>query len=201
VTFSVADRGGFTGRSPRTFTALEFGEVNKRRREEQRLEVEGWFPLSEDLWRQPKEMREKLRLLADTNVPLSLVEDLRSSNVSVATAQERCVAQVDDSELMAVAKKEGRVLLTKDADFWSDDKFPMNRVGGVIFLDSDDTFAGQSKGSAAAFWWAKSFGGGWSNAKMRITRDGFYLKSIDHGGKRITYEIKMIKNRIYVREG
>jgi hypothetical protein len=76
----------------------------------------------------------------------------------------------------------------------------MNRVGGVIFLDSEHTMQGNQRGSAAAFWWAKSFGGGWGRVKMKITREGFYLNSISYEGKKITYEIKVIKNMIYARE-
>jgi len=174
--------------------------MSSHKRNARQLEEGGWFELSDDLWRQPGEIREKLRILADTNVPRSLVEDLRRNRVAVATAQELGVAHVDDTELLGLANKKRRVLLTKDADFWSDDKFPLNRVGGLIYLDTDHAEAGESMGSAAAFWWARSFGGGWKHAKARVTREGFYLKWISHEGRIVGYEIRVFNRRIYARE-
>lgn len=45
------------------------------------------------------------------------------------------VANRDDPAVLGVAKKEGKVLLTLDADFWNDRKYPLHQVHGIIFVD------------------------------------------------------------------
>lgn len=165
-----------------------------------RLEREGWFELSDDFWRQPGEVRPKLRLLADTNVSRQLVEALRSDGVSVVTSQELNIAHVDDSELYGRAQQEQYVLLTKDADFSSDRNFPIGRGSGIIFLDSSRLTLNKDVGISLGFAWAKSFGGGWRGVKLRITSDKCYLKGPSSLGKNVTYEMAAFGTRLFVRE-
>ena len=54
---------------------------------------------------------------ADEHVKAAIVEGLRLRGMDVVTAQERDQRQVDDEALLAVATREGRLLLTNDADF------------------------------------------------------------------------------------
>jgi predicted nuclease of predicted toxin-antitoxin system len=173
--------------------------ARKRDKLENRLEEKGWFELSDDYWRQPGEVRAKLRLLADTNIPRGLVEALRSDGISVTTSQELNIAQVDDSELYGCAQRENRVLLTNDADFWSDRSFPVGRGRGIIFLDSSRLTLNKDVGITLGFTWAKSFGGGWKGVKLRITSDKCYLKGPSHLGKTV-YEMAAFGGRLFVRE-
>jgi hypothetical protein len=52
-----------------------------------------WFELSDDLWLDPGEKRQKVRLLADHNVPQALVEEIRANGIAhfQRSAQRRAV--------------------------------------------------------------------------------------------------------------
>lgn len=173
--------------------------ARKRDKLETHLEQEGWFELSDDFC-QPGEIRSKLRLLADTNVPRGLVEALRSDGISVTTSQELNISQVDDSELYGRAQQEQCILLTNDADFWSDRKFPVGRGSGIIFLDSSRLTPNKDVGISLGFAWARSFGGGWRGVKLRITSDKCYLKGPSYLGKNVIYEMTAFGRRMFVRE-
>jgi hypothetical protein len=87
-----------------------------------------WFELSDNLWLEPGEKRQKVRLLADQNVPQSLVEEIRAHGITVRTAREFGLATLQDAELLSYAKREGLILLTLDDGFWSDKSIRFIRV-------------------------------------------------------------------------
>jgi hypothetical protein len=62
-----------------------------------------WFEVSEDLWREPSEITQKLR------------------GIEVRTAQEPNIHLLSDEGILHEATKRGLVLITLDRDFWSDD--------------------------------------------------------------------------------
>jgi predicted nuclease of predicted toxin-antitoxin system len=161
-----------------------------------------WFELSDDLWLEPGEKRQKVRLLADHNVPQSLVEEVRAHGITVKTAHELGLARLEDAELLSYAKREGLILLTMDDGFWSDKKYPIHQSGGIIFLDvSTSASATASRGLQMLFLFAKSFGGNWHmGLKARATSDKFDLKMISHAGKKAAYEVRLRKNSLYARE-
>lgn len=47
-----------------------------------------WFEVTEDLWRDEHEVRPRLRLLADENLPAPFVTELQSANIDVRTTAE-----------------------------------------------------------------------------------------------------------------
>ena len=57
------------------------------------------------------------------------------------SALEEGLSNRDDPVILGVAKREGKVLLTLDADFWDDRKYPLHQVHGIIFVNvsTDDT--------------------------------------------------------------
>lgn len=161
-----------------------------------------WFELSDDLWLEPGEKRQKVRLLADHNVPHSLVEEIRAHGIAVNTAQELGLARLEDAELLSYAKREGLILLTLDEGFWSDKKYPIHQSGGIILVDvGASASAKASLGLQMLFLFAKSFGGNWrTGLKARATSDKFDLKMISHAGKKAAYEIRLRKNSLFARE-
>src|SRR5271169_6605346 len=94
-----------------------------------------WFEPSDDLWLDPGEKSERVRLLADHNVPQSLVQEIRAHDIVVKTARELGLDKVDDPELPDYAKQKGMILLTMDNGFWSDKQYPIHQSGGIIFID------------------------------------------------------------------
>jgi len=162
-----------------------------------------WFEHTEDLWRQPKELRSRLKLLADENVPQSLIVELKSARISVKTAAETNLCGLSDEKIFDYAKKTGMVLLSLDADFWSDRRFPLQQGGGVIWLNVDDN---DVQGALRAFGliygtFAKSFGGNWSRGlKARACPDRFFLKMISSAGCKVIYELRLKRRCLVARE-
>jgi predicted nuclease of predicted toxin-antitoxin system len=162
-----------------------------------------WFEVTDDMWRQPYELKTKLKLLADENLPHQVITELRSAHVLVKTAAENNLCGVSDTVLLTYTKNAGMVLLTLDADFWSDRNFPLKEGGGVIWLDVNDS---DIQGALRAFGliygtFAKSFGGNWSRGlKARACSDRFYLKMVSSEGRRIIYELKLDRRRLVARE-
>ena len=132
-----------------------------------------WFELSEDMWRDPYEVRRKLKLMADENVPRSIIDEIVHAGISIELAHE--VHRRDDRDVAALARRRDRVLLTCDGDFWSDREHPIRTSPGVIVLrGSSQADLVAALGHVLAF--ASSFGP-WSDAKVLATRSGFTLKA------------------------
>ena len=85
---------------------------------------------------------QKLRLYADENVPLPLVEELRSESrwrrkVSIQTAVEAGNANRDDAFHFSFCRARGLILVTLDTDFWDDRAFPLGHgMPGIIIIDA-----------------------------------------------------------------
>ena len=171
----------------------------KRKSREEELSKEGWYPLSEDLWREPGQIRKKLRIIADTNFPIQLVEAMRRIGIDVKTAQELGLEKRADDELCRDVSARGYVLITMDRDFWSNVKFPLHERGAVVFVDGKDSTIARTDGFELLMVFLTSFGGGWTRGKVRASSERMYLKlSVD--GKKVAYEIKPFRPLIYVRE-
>lgn len=160
----------------------------------------GWFEVSEDLWREPGEKAEKLRLLADANFPSGLVERLRKRRIEVKTAQELRLHRLPDEQILQEAAKRGLYLITLDRDFWSDERFPLRSSGRLIFVDARDEHIAETNGFELLVVLLKSWGGGHSHGKIRTTAESVYLKFLNDPGSQAVYEFKAIRPYIYARE-
>ena len=74
----------------------------------------------------------KVPILADENLETDLVSDLASVRGFKVMVADKGRA---DDDLWAEAKRAGMVILTADADFWSDQAYPIADSPGVIYLD------------------------------------------------------------------
>jgi predicted nuclease of predicted toxin-antitoxin system len=161
---------------------------------------DGWFEVSEDLWREPGEKPEKLRLFADANFPRGLVERLRNRGIEVQTAQELGIHRLPDEQILQEAAKRGLYLITLDRDFWSDERFPLRSSGRLIFVDAHDEHIADANGFELLVVLLKSWGGGHGHGKIRATAESVYLKFLPAVGKQAVYEFKAIRPYIYARE-
>ena len=176
--------------------------ASKRRdkiRSDARFE-DGWFEVSEDLWREPGGKPEKLRLLADANLPRGLTERLRKRGIEVKTAQEIGIHRLPDEQIIQEAAKRGFYLITLDRDFWSDVRFPLRSTGRLIFVDARDEHIAETSGFELLQILLKSWGGGHRHGKIRATAESVYLKFLPAVGKQAMYEFKAIRPYIYARE-
>ena len=80
------------------------------------------------------------RLYADSNVPREIIEHLRAQEFDVLwiAEDEKLRRERDDKFHYHEARKRGRILLTCDADFWNDRKFPLKDSPGVLILDTPE---------------------------------------------------------------
>jgi hypothetical protein len=152
------------------------------------------------MWLLPGEKPQKVRLLADANFPLGLVERLRKGGIEVKTAQEMKIHRMPDEQILQEAKKRGLYLITLDRDFWSDEQFPLRSSGPLIFVDARDDRIAESIGFEMLVVLLKSWGGGQLYGKIRVTSASMYRKLPDDSGRQVIYEFKAIQPYIYARE-
>lgn len=74
-----------------------------------------------------------LRLLADENVYREIVQRLKTTAFDIWSVQDLGRAQAPDSEIVRIAQKEDRILLTFDRDF-GDIRYLPQVAPGVVLL-------------------------------------------------------------------
>jgi uncharacterized protein with PIN domain len=62
-------------------------------------------------------MTEKIKFYTDENVPNAVARGLRLRGIDVLTTNEADLLGASDEEHLALALRDGRVILTQDADF------------------------------------------------------------------------------------
>jgi predicted nuclease of predicted toxin-antitoxin system len=163
---------------------------------------EDWFefdPPDFALGQKPR----KLRLYADHNFPLQIVEELRAAGIPVRTAADDGRASHDDSAVYARARKLGLVLLTLDGDFWDDRRHSLQKGPGVIFVDLPPEKASAIVEGLALFYVtvAKYLSlDWWPGMKARIKRQTFTMKMHSYVGNIAEYEVRPERGRLLVRE-
>ena len=164
-----------------------------------------WFEVSETDWLPPLTPTKKLKLFADASVPVPIIKEIRGAKIPVQSALDEGLSAGDDLAVIGAAKKQGKVLLTMDADFWDDRKFPVHQVHGVIFVDVSPsdiegilTALGLLYGCFAQRYpldW-------WRGMKARATPQGFILKIHTWEGRNQQYEFRLTGDkRLMAREG
>src|SRR5262245_14014765 len=95
-----------------------------------------WEPYSSskrpDMRNQPK--RKKARFLLDADLDPWWVEVIADLGWKAYSARDVGLANHEDEDLFAYAKRENLVLVTQDADFKNLRRFPLNRNPGVVIL-------------------------------------------------------------------
>ncbi len=160
--------------------------VASKRREKIRSDArfaDGWFEVSEDLWREPGEKPLKLKLLADANFPSGLVEVLKKRGIEVRTAQELKMHRFSDEQILQEAAKPGLFLITLDRDFRSDERFPLQSSGRLVFVDARDERIANTNGFELLVVLLKSLGWRASPRKDPLDRQQCVPEIPDGGGQ------------------
>jgi predicted nuclease of predicted toxin-antitoxin system len=140
---------------------------------------------------------QKLHLYADENLPLPLIEALRSDSrwrrkVSIRTASEAGNANRDDAFHFEYCRSEGLILVTLDTDFWDDRAFPLgDRLPAIIIIDarSGDDIAGNLE-AILSFLTAIPFPNDVAgDSKFKVSNEGAVMRGRDAH----TREIKTIR--------
>lgn len=163
-----------------------------------------WFEVAETDWLPPLTASKKLKLYADASVPLPIIKELRGAKIPIQSALEEGLSTDDDWTIMGAAKRQGKVLLTTDADFWDDRKFPLHQAHGIIFVDVSPS---DIEGILAALGllygcFAQRYPLDWWQAmKARATPQGFTLKIHNWEGHNQEYQFRLTSDkRLVARE-
>ena len=109
-----------------------------------------------------------MKFLADENVPQTLIKNLRDKGFDVLDIKKSEHHRATDTEIIAIARSEKRVIITYDQDFLNDyenpvpkivirllypdleitwerlkqalDKYPVHKAVVTIFLDRDEVW-------------------------------------------------------------
>lgn len=135
----------------------------------------------------PKNTEGKLKILIDENrLDKNLIKYLKKIfNVKMAVKN---IGLDDYNVLYGQAKKESRVILTNDQDFWNDNKHPFEQAIGILIIpnkDADVTIEILKKFFDKL---GKMYGMGrycndrWSGLKFKVQQKGFILKYKNEDG-------------------
>ncbi len=143
----------------------------------------------------------KLRLLADQNIPIEIIDELKSARFQIVSVSEIGLSGHPDENIREFAKKKNRVILTSDKDFWDERKHPISKCFGIICTEAGPQDFNKLIESLARFhlFFAKYFSNDlWYNMKALIKTQGFILRQLNDG--RIDEkEYHFEKGRIYER--
>lgn len=146
--------------------------------------------------------RKRVRFLADANVPADFVAELRGAGLDID--QDPIIAHMDDPEVLALARKQGRVLLTFDQDFWSERDYPTHLVPGILIIrPSTSRFSAGLQAMALVYnYFARYFpGDAWDSVKVMADKDGFKIRMRNYQGQSETVQFKLINGVLHFREG
>lgn len=76
--------------------------------------------------------KKKLRFYTDADVPTQAVEILREQRFNVLTAEEAGRKRHSDENHVAEARKQGRILITRDRDYMNERRFPLHKCPTIV---------------------------------------------------------------------
>jgi predicted nuclease of predicted toxin-antitoxin system len=164
-------------------------------------ENDEWFLFEADLIVGSGTQPSELKLCADASIPKPFVDELRDASISIRTALEDGVNRKADQAILSWARRLKRVLVTLDRDFWNNQKFPLQKTPGIIFIDVPPD---KVSGALEAFWLVYEtfarFCGNWQEMKIRATPGSYFIKGIGWDGHRIRYEVRVEGSQALARE-
>jgi predicted nuclease of predicted toxin-antitoxin system len=152
------------------------------------------------MWKDRGETSRKPRLVSDVNVPAPLVDKIRKRKIEVKMAKELGLEKMSDSDLLSTVSAKGYVLITLDADFWSDRKIPLQKCGGLVQIENTNPGYSDSDGFELLMVLLESLGGLGRGVKFKSTATQLFTKNIGDNGKKVLYEIRAIRPLVYARE-
>jgi len=82
-----------------------------------------------------QQFRRNAKFYADEDMDSVVIEIMRDLDLNTVTAKEAGLLGRDDAAHLAYAKRQDRILVTRDHDYLDDRKHPPNRCPGVVVLD------------------------------------------------------------------
>jgi hypothetical protein len=162
-----------------------------------------WFEVSDDFWLGAGLVGRELKLLADAQVPEPVIREIRRASIKVATLPQ-AARRHPDVNVLQLAEKERRVLLTLDADFWNDRKHPLQSLNrGIIYVaEPPDRYARILRAFGLVYGcFAKSYPlDWWCHMKVRAVTGEFVIKMQSWQGTVSTYRMKLQNGFLVAKE-
>ncbi len=163
---------------------------------------DGWFEVSDKDWI-PQFKAKELKLLADAQLPEPIVREIRSAGIAIKAMSAKG-KRGSDRTVLELAQREGRVLLTLDADFWDDRQHPLQTVRrGVIFVAEPPEEHDRILRAFGLVYgcFARSYPlNWWSHMKVRAVLGEFEIKMRTWEGKIARYRMKLRGGYVVAKE-
>lgn len=125
-----------------------------------------------------------MKFYADEDIDSGAVDRLRAAGVNVLTTAEAANTGKDDAAQAAYAKQHKRVLLTRNAKHFLDDRrIPLRATRGVIALDADPGDAdGYLTALTIVYEFLVPWGDIYENMKIKVSAGGISFRYVDWKG-------------------
>ncbi len=160
-----------------------------------------WSPPPDALL--PPGPHKKLRIIADAQFPIPIADELRAAKVDIIGPDSTELRAREDPDVLQIARREHRVLLTFDQDFWDDRKHPLQKAPGIIVLATSPSDIDSALRAFALVYaaFAKQLPGDWwSEMKVRASPETFTLRLRAHDGQVRAWQFKSERGRLLVRQ-
>jgi hypothetical protein len=162
-----------------------------------------WFEISDEDWLGLGFVGKKLKLIADAQVPEPVIREIAEAGITVEALAQASRRHPDDNVLQ-LAQRTGRVLLTLDTDFWDDRKYPLQAVSeGIIYVAEppSDYYRILRAFGLVYGCFAKSYPlDWWSHMKVRAVVGNFTIKMRTWEGKAARYRMRLQGGRLVAKE-
>jgi len=143
----------------------------------------------------------KVRLYADEDIEAEVVEMIRDRGVNIASVHERKAHGKPDETHLATARREHRLLLTKDKDFLDDVRFPLRWEGtGIIYLHGSFKAERQYLNTIANLLnYIIPYSQIYQGAKIQISEKSMTFRYVDYKGQIQLDQVVLRPNGDYVK--
>ena len=168
-----------------------------------KLNLTTWIEINEkiDVRILPKNPT-KLRLLADQNIPIEIVNDFKKNNIAIKSIYELNLKGHPDENILQTAKKLNHIILTTDKDFWNDKKHSLQKCFGIFCIDAgpQDTINIYRSFILLHYNFARFISNEfWNKTKVLLKTNSFVIKRIQDGIISET-EYKFSGSKVYSRD-
>lgn len=140
-----------------------------------------------------RQFKRTSRFMIDEDVTEEFTEYLRAEGYNVASVRAHGMAGATDDEVFQLAKRERRILVTRNArDFWNDRRFPIDQTCGIAILASEDRLS-----ALYAMKLMGRYADLWEGCKAQFSASGeFSIKSRDFAtGAVIVQRFRFVRGR------
>ena len=162
-----------------------------------------WFEISDSDWLEDGFTGKELKLVVDAQFPIPVLLEIKAAGIKTSEVPSSHKRR-GDSDILAFAEKQKKVLLTLDADFWDDRKHALHtlRTGIIYIAESPANHDRILRAFGLVYGcFAKSYPlDWWPQLKVRGVVGSFELKMRNWEGKTIGYQMTLKGGRLFARE-